>query len=198
MSTAAPPARYTAADLLRMPDRDRYELVNGQLVELKVSLWSSYVAGLICNLLQNFCQPKRLGWVLPEGTAFQCFPDAPEKVRKPDTSFIRKDRMPLDRAFEEGFIRVAPDLAVEVISPNDTAYQVDEKVQAYLRAGVRLVWVVNPDARTVEVHRHNDTGVILRESDELTGEEVLPGFTCRVSELFVPPFGAEVPSGSRP
>jgi Uma2 family endonuclease len=139
-----------------------------------------------------------LGWVLPEGTAYQCFPDAPEKVRKPDTSFVSKERIPLDRAFDKGFIRVAPDLAAEVISPNDIAYEVDEKVQAFLRAGTRLVWVINPDARTVQVHRQSDRGVILRESDELTGEEVLPGFRCRVSELFVPPFEAasEAPAPS--
>jgi Uma2 family endonuclease len=173
-----------------MPDGDRYELVDGQLVERRMSLWSSYVSGEIYALVRAFCRAKGLGWVLPEGTGYQCFPDAPDKVRKPDTSFISKERMPLERASEEGFIRVAPDLAVEVISPNDTAYEVDEKVQAYLRAGVRLVWVVNPDARAVAVHRQTEIGDILRESDELTGEEVLPGFRCRVSELFVPPFEA--------
>jgi Uma2 family endonuclease len=181
-----------------MPEREWYELTAGQLVERERSLWSSHVAGLVHALLHSFCHSKRAGWVLTGGTGYQCFPDAPENVRKPDASFVSKERMPLDRAFEAGFIRVAPDLAVEVVSPNDMAYKVDEKVQAYLRAGVRLVWVVNPDARTVEVHRQTDKGVILREGDELTGEEVLPGFRCQVSELFVPPFEAEAPSGSRP
>jgi Uma2 family endonuclease len=188
MRTAAPPARFTAADLLLMPDGDRYELVVGQLVERKRGLWSSYVAGLVHGLLHSFCHGKGVGWALAGGIGYHCFPDAPQNVRKPDASLLRKARMPLDRAFEEGFVRVAPDLAVEVISPNDKAYEVDEKVQAYLRAGVRLVWVINPDARTVKVHRQTDVGVILRESDELTGEDVLPGFSCAVSELFLPPF----------
>jgi Uma2 family endonuclease len=195
MSAVAPPTRVTPADLLRMPDRKRYELVNGQLVERKMSLWSSYVGGEIHALLRNFCRPKGLGWVLPEGTGYQCFPDEPFKVRKPDTSFIARERMPLARATEEGFITVAPDLAAEVVSPNDIAYEVEEKVQAFLRAGVRVVWVVIPPTRTVEVHRRDGGGVILREDDELTGDDVIPGFRCRVGDLFVPPF-EPMPNGT--
>ena len=79
---------------------------------------------------------------------------------------------------------------IEVISPNDTAYEVDEKVQLYLDAGTRLVWVVNPQQRTVEVHRPTSLGSILREQDELTGEDVVPGFACRVGDFFAPPPGA--------
>jgi Uma2 family endonuclease len=188
MSAVPPPTRYTPEDLQRMADADCYELVNGQLVELNKSLWSSHVAGEIHILLSNFCGPKGLGWVLPGGASYQCFPEEPTNVRKPDTSFIARERMPLARATEEGFITVAPDLAAEVVSPNDIAYEVEEKVQALLRAGVRVVWVVIPPTRTVKVHRRDGGGVILREGDELTGEDVIPGFRCRVSDLFVPPF----------
>ena len=152
-----------------------------------MSLWSSYVAGEIHGQLRDFSRGKKRGWLLPADASYQCFPDDPGKVRRPDVSFIRLERLSLAQASEEGHITIAPDLAVEVVSPNDNLYDVDEKVQAYLRAGVCLVWVVNPRARTVEVHRAKGMGTILREQDELSGEDVLPGFRCRVSDLFVAP-----------
>ena len=189
MSTAAAPKRYTPQDLLTMPDGDRYELVDGQLVERNMSFWSSYVAGEIYRLLSSHVRENQQGWVLPEGTSYQCFPDSPTKVRKPDDSFIRRERLTLAQATEEGHISIAPDLAVEVVSPNDTAYDIAVKVQELLAAGVRLIWVVIPADRRVEVHRLRGPGTILRENDELTGEDVLPGFRCRVGDLFLPPPG---------
>jgi Uma2 family endonuclease len=195
MSTVAAPTRYTPEDLLKMPDGDRYELVDGQLVEHTMSTWSSYVAGKMYGQLDSHCQANKAGWVLPEGTTYQCFPDAPNKVRKADVSFIRRERMSLQQATAEGHLPIYPDLAVEVLSPNDLAYEVDAKVQEYLTAGARLVWVVNPQARTVEVHRPQGTGTILRENDELDGEDVLPGFRCRVGDLFLPPPGVGPTAG---
>lgn len=196
MSAIAPTKTYSPEDLLRMPDGDRYELVNGQLVERNMSLWSSYVAGQASRRLGNYAFDHRSGWVLPEGTSYQCFPDEPNKVRKADVSFIRLDRLSLAQATEEGHVPIAPDLAVEVMSPNDLAYEVDEKVQDYLRAGVTLVWVINPHARTVKVHRREGAGTILGENAELSGEEVVPGFRCRVSDLFVPPTEAPLSASS--
>jgi Uma2 family endonuclease len=87
----------------------------------------------------------------------------------------------------QGHCRIAPDLVAEVVSPNDLIYEVAARVAEYLGAGVRLVWVVNPADRTVQVHRQGGTGTILREADELAGEEVLPGFRCQVGELFLAP-----------
>jgi Uma2 family endonuclease len=198
MSTAAPPTRYTPEDLLRMPDGDRYELVDGRLVERIMSTWSSYVAGKVYSRLDSFCQASPRGWVLPEGTSYQCFTDSPSKVRRADVSFIRADRLTLAQATAEGHLPIAPDLAVEVISPNDLAYDVDQKAEEFLQAGARMVWVVNPQTRTVEVHRPQKTGTILREGDDLDGEDVLPGFRCRIAELFQPPPGVgSVPNGAQ-
>ena len=104
-------------------------------------------------------------------------------MRRPDVSFIRKERLP-EGPTSEGYIYIPPDLAVEVISPNDLAYEVDHKVVEYLDAGVALVWVINPEARTVRIHRRSGSLGWLREEDELSGEDVLPGFRCRVSKLF--------------
>jgi len=182
---------YSPQDLLTMPEGKFYELVDGRLVERKMSIWSSYVAGIIFQLLNTFCREHRLGWVFPEGTSFQCFPMHPNLVRKPDVSLIRLHRLSLAQATTEGHCPVAPDLAVEVVSPNDTAYEIDEKVRDFLHAGVPLVWVVNPEQRTVEIHRAGGMGAILRENDEISGEDVVPGFRCRVGDFTQLPPGVE-------
>ena len=79
---------------------------------------------------------------------------------------------------------LAPDLAVEVISPNDLASEVNEKIDEYLSAGVSLVWVIDPDSKTVSVYRKDGSTARLRESDELSGEDVIPGFSCKVNDIF--------------
>jgi Uma2 family endonuclease len=171
-----------------MPDGDRYELVDGQLVEHNMSFWACYVTVEILRRLGDHCHAHNLGWVSAE-TTYQCFPDAPNKVRRPDATFIRLGRISLEQATAEGHTLIAPDLAVEIVSPNDSMYEVQEKVQEYLRAGVPLVWIVNPQTRIVEVYRAKGQGTILRESDDLDGEDVVRGFHCRVGDLFKPPAG---------
>ncbi len=185
MNAMTTKTRYTPEDLLSMPDGDRYELVDGKLVERMVSKLSGYVAGLIHNLLQTYCDAHRLGWVFPEGVTYRCFPREPEKVRKADVSFIRRKRLTLDEMLADGHTSQAPDLAVEVISPKDLAYEVDQKTQDWLEAGVHLVWIVNPKTRTTAVHKPNTPGVVLRENDTLGGDDVLPGFHCRVADFFL-------------
>ena len=179
-------AEWEPEDLLTMTDGDRFELVDAQLVELKKGNWGSYVAGTIHQRLRNWTETRRLGWVYLGGASYQCFPDAPKKVRRPDVSFVRLERMPLDEAMSDGHIGIAPDLAVEVISPNDLAYEIDEKVDEYETAGVKLIWIVNPETKAVRVHRADGSVRVLREKDELDGEDVLPGFRCRVADLFLP------------
>jgi Uma2 family endonuclease len=189
MATAEIQKKYTAADLLAMPDGDHYELVDGQLVEKQMSTWASYVTGKLQRLLGNFSEANQSGWVLSEGEGYQCFANDPNRVRRPDVSFIRRGRLSLEQALTEGYNSVVPDLIVEVLSPNDLIYKVHKKVQQWLQAGVRLAWVVNPETRTVEVHRLQGAGTILREEGFLEGEDVLPGFRCAVRELFEPPAG---------
>src|SRR5579885_3451928 len=174
---------YTPEDLLRMPEGDLYELVDGHLVERKMGARSSFIGGVLLGLLLRFLAQRPLGWAWPADCGYQCFPDAPNKVRKPDVSFLRFGRLPGDR-LPPGHIPIPPDLAVEVISPNDLADEVDEKVEEYLGAGVRLAWVVHPQNRTVLIYRPNGSVSGLRERDELDGEDVLPGFRCRVAEVF--------------
>jgi Uma2 family endonuclease len=189
MSSTTAATQYTPEDLLRMPDGDRYELVNGNLLERNMSFWSSYIAGELHRLLSTHCREKKLGWVVPEGTSYQCFPQEPKMVRRADVSYLWPERLSSEQALEEGHLLLAPDLVAEVVSPNDLYYEVEDKVNEWLQAGVRLVWVVNPRTRQVRVFRANGTDVTLREQDELSGEDVVAGFRCRVGDLFLPPPG---------
>lgn len=178
---------YTPDELAIMPDGESFELVDGHLVERKMGNESSLIGGRIYGLLFVFLSAHRLGKLFPADAGFQCFADDRDRVRKPDVSFIRAGRLPGDRP-AKGFDRIAPDLVVEVVSPGDTAEEVREKVQEYLVAGVRLVWVVYPSTRTVAVHRPRSSTAgsasDLSGDDVITGEEVLPGFTCPVREFF--------------
>jgi Uma2 family endonuclease len=174
----------TPDDLLNMGDDGKgYELVDGRLVVTNRSVLSCLVAGRLFTLLAVYCEANRLGWLLPQDSGFQYDPNSPRKVRKPDAAFIRRERLP-ESAWSDGYCHVVPDLAVEVISPNDTFDEVDTKVEEYLRLGVQLVWVVSLQTRQVYVHRRDGTIAKVRENGELTGENLIPGFRCRVSELF--------------
>jgi Uma2 family endonuclease len=187
MTTAAPKAVLTPEDLLNLPDAVNYELVDGQLVERHMGSESSAIGAAIAAVLFTFVKQRRAGHVFNTECGYQCFRDTPNKVRKPDVSFIRSGRLP-DERIPQGHTKIAPDLAVEVISPGDLAYEVDEKVQEYLDAGVRLIWIVNPKTRSVRIHRPQNApqGAIsaLSEPDTISGEDVLPGFECKVREFF--------------
>ncbi|GBD36874.1 hypothetical protein HRbin36_02002 [bacterium HR36] len=176
----------TPEDLLRMPkeERRRYELVDGQLVEKGMAATSSAVGAKLIASLASYVEQTQAGLVFQSEQGYQCFPGRPRTVRFPDVSFIRRERLRPEMA--EGHIRVAPDLVVEVLSPNDVSREVSRRIRDYLEAGVRVLWVVDCEARTVQVYRQGRQGVILTEADELEGEEVLPGFRVAVRELFRP------------
>ena len=172
MSVAAP---VTAEQLLKMPDDGhRYELVAGELKKTALGGWEhGVVGGRLGALLGHHVCQRRLGEVLLAGTGFVLARN-PDTVRAPDIAFIEKDRVaaaPREEAFWPG----APDLAVEVVSPSDTVNEVDEKVKAWLDAGTRVVWVVNPKGRTVTVYRSSTDIEILTEDNELSGGDVVQG-----------------------
>jgi len=190
MSTLATKTPYTPNDLLLMRNAVAYELVAGELVERNTSYWTSYIGSIISYLLNSFCLQNKRGWVAAADASFQCFPDDPQKVRRADVSFIRLDRLTSETATAKGHMPIAPDLAVEVVSPGDLYYEVDPKTEEWLAAGAQLVWIVNPRNRTVKVCRADGTTTLLHENGELTGENLIPGFYCRVGELFLLPTDA--------
>ena len=173
-------AGYTADDLLRMAEGERYELVDGELVERGMGALSGWVGGEVFGRIREYAR-QHGGWAFGDGVGYRCYTDDPERVHKPDASFVGADRLPSP---PEGYITIAPDLAVEVVSPNDIYYEVEAKVDEYLSAGVRLVWVVNPVNKSVRVFQPGRIVGEFGPDDELTGGDVMPGFTCRVRALF--------------
>ena len=197
MSTAvATKTHYTPEDLLAMPDGKSYELAGGLLVERNMGLESSWVGGRLLSRLDRFCEEHEVGWAFPADDGYQCFPHDPGLVRRPDVSFIRRGRLP-GEVLPTGWGKIAPDLAVEVVSPNDSADQLEQKLDDYQKAAVPLVWVVNLKSRTVMVYRGDGSVSRLRESDELSGEGVIPGFRCPVQEI-LPPRNAAAPVSITP
>jgi Uma2 family endonuclease len=199
MSTAVAtePRTYSPEDLLAMPDSKSYELVDGRLVERKMGAESSLIGTRLCSRLDLFSQGKTLGLVWGADNGYQCFRHAPRRVRKPDVSFIRSGRLPGD-APPEGWIRIEPDLAVEVISPGDTAEALEEKLDDYRKAGVPLLWVIYPKARKARVFRREGQATELGEDGVLSGEDVLPGFACPLREILPPKPESTEPAATEP
>ncbi|MEN6495510.1 MAG: Uma2 family endonuclease [Thermoguttaceae bacterium] len=181
MSTITP---VTAEQLLRMPDDGfRYELVAGELKKMTPSGWvHGAVGGRLHVLLGQQVLEHRLGEIFFAETGFLLSRD-PDTVRAPDIAFIRKDHLPASPP-QEAFWPGAPDLAVEVASPGDMVREIDDKVKAWLHAGAMAVWVVNPTWQSVTVYRSSTDIRVLTVNDELTGEDIVPGFRCRVAEIF--------------
>jgi Uma2 family endonuclease len=182
MSTVAEQI-YTPEDLLAMPNRKKYELVDGHLVERRTSLLSNWMAGSLHRFIDVVVDERQLGWAWPAGQGYVCFPESPRMMRIPDVSFVSNVRLPKGPT-SEGYIYIAPDLAVEVVSPNDTASEVLNKVLEYLDAGVALVWVIDPEELTAQVYRRDGSTRLVREDGELSGEEVLPGFCRKLTTIF--------------
>lgn len=164
----------------------RFEVVQGELVERNMGMESSWIGYQISRLLGNYVMDRSLGYIFPSDAGYQCFPDDPKKLRKPDVSFIALGRMPAT-GIPQGFLNIAPDLAVEVVSPNDLYSEVMTKVEEYLSVGVKLVWVVLPGLRQIQVFRADSTSTVLHGQDQLSGEQVVPGFSCLVESVFPPP-----------
>jgi Uma2 family endonuclease len=174
---------YTAEDLLHLQDGGHFELLDGRLVEKNMGAKASVIAANIIALIRPFVRAHRLGMVFDSDCGYQIFANR-KRVRKPDVSVSHRGRLPDDKP-PGGHVQVPPDLVVEVVSPNDLAEEVAAKVLEWLRAQVRLVWVVYPDSLTVHVFRPGGGAAYLCPGDQVSGEDVLPNLTCQVEEFFV-------------
>jgi Uma2 family endonuclease len=161
-----------------------YEVVDGKLVEKQLAFASGKSAVRITTALQNFLDQHPLGDLSSEAT-FRCFPRKPDQIRRPDISFVSSARLNLIP--DEGHVPIQPDLAIEVISPTDTVYALDEKLLDYASAGVPLVWVFNPIARLVRVYKPDGSSRTFGEADILDGGDVLPGFAVVVRNMLPKP-----------
>ncbi|MHC4974711.1 MAG: Uma2 family endonuclease [Planctomycetota bacterium] len=171
----------TAEELLRAGDIGRCELVRGELrTMIPPGAKHGWIAINVTGPILNHVKANDLGRVYAAETGFQLSRD-PDTVRAPDVAFVRSDRPgPPDSGYYPG----APDLAVEVLSPDDRPGYVRDKVAEWLEAGARAVWVVDPSARTVTVHEPGGEPCVLDEAAALPGGDVLPGFELPVAEIF--------------
>jgi Uma2 family endonuclease len=175
----------TAEELWEVPEipGKRFELVRGELVEMPGSgALHNLLAFSIAILLREHVRRRNLGVVCVDGAAYTLARD-PDLVRIPAASFVAQERVP-EGGVPAGPWPLAPDLAVEIVSPHDRADDVHDKVAEYMDAGTRLVWVLWPKRRTVTEHATGSIARKLGPGDELSGGDVLPGFRVQVARLF--------------
>jgi Uma2 family endonuclease len=173
----------TAEEFFQMPepaDGSQQELVRGVIITMPPPGGQH---GVCCAKLSrrigNFVEEHGFGTITCNDTGFITERD-PDSVRGPDVAYWSKERLPKVPA---GYIEIPPDLLVEVVSPGDHFSRIQTKLRQYLARGVRLVWVVDPEDRSVSVYHSSRQLTILTETDTLTGEDVLPGFSCPVASL---------------
>ncbi len=172
----------TADFLLRTPDLGRCELVCGELIRMPFAGYEhGAVISNVAGLLGTFVSQAGLGQVVGAGTGFHIAHD-PDTVRAPDVAFVAADRLPSPEP--KGFFPGPPDLAVEVVSPDDRDSEVQAKVKSWLDAGCQIVWLVDPRRQTVQVFQSRSEARVLGLSDRLSGEPLLPGFSLAVAEIF--------------
>jgi len=172
----------TAEQLLEMGDIGRCELIAGEIVHLSPASYDhGDIAMEIGALLRNFVRPRRLGKVLAAETGFRIRRN-PDTVRAPDAAFVCSERIP--KRGTKGFFDGEPDLAVEVLSPSDGKTDVANKVNDWLEAGAVSVWVVDPTAQTIAVHRSGAKTDRYGGKDMLDDEPTLPGFELSLEDLF--------------
>lgn len=174
----------TAEELLRMPDEAcRHELIKGDLITMTPAGFGHGAVVLkIAGPLWQHVESRKLGLVLAAETGFRLASN-PDTVRAPDVSFVRRDRLP-EGGLTTAFFAGAPDLAVEVLSPDDRVFDVEQKIADWLAAGASAVWVVNPKSRTIAIHRPDNAPQTLVVPDTLDGGDVVPGFRLPVADIF--------------
>jgi Uma2 family endonuclease len=175
----------TAEELWEMPDvsGQRFELIDGEVVEVPgAGALHAMIVFALARLLEDFVRQHDLGLVIPDGLAYVLW-RGPDQVRIPDVSFVSWDRVP-EEGIPEGFWEGAPTLAIEVVSPNDRADDIHHRVQDYLQAGSKQVWVLWPRHQSLSVYRPDADTRELGPDALLDGADILPGFSVRVGDLF--------------
>jgi Uma2 family endonuclease len=175
----------TAEELAELPDDGfHYELVRGEVERMPPpGAEHGEIGGELFWRLGHHVSTNRLGRVYLAETGFRLASE-PDTVRAPDVAFVQTDRLP-PKGERVGYLSIPPDLAGEVISPNDRASKISEKVAEYLAFGVRAVWIIDPRLQTVTIYEANRHPRVLVVGDTLDGGDVVPGFQMAVADLFV-------------
>ncbi len=186
MATASQTKLMTAAEFLAANlGEGVFELVRGEVIEVPPPRPDH---GIVCanasGILWDYGRRSGYGYALSNDSAVMTERD-PDTVRGADVSFYSHARWPISQV-TGGIIPVAPDLAVEVLSPSNRGVSILRKVTEYLEAGVLMVWVINPRRRQVTIYRHSEDDMVVRDSEFLENLPELPGFRCAVSDFFPP------------
>jgi Uma2 family endonuclease len=178
-----PPGMATDEDAILLQEREGpiCEVIDGILVEKVMSSYESVLALLIAQWLNAYLEKHPLGVALGADGMLRILP---KRTRVPDISFIRWERFPKRKLPRDRVFNVAPDLAIEILSPGNTPAEMDLKLKDYFRAGTHLVWVIDPDGRTAKVSTSPKDFTAIKESGVLDGGEVLPGFRFKLKDLF--------------
>jgi len=172
--------KMTIEEVSRLPkDGYKYELIGGEVRMTPAGLQHERIGGDLYFEIRKYLEKQPIGHLYGSSAGYQLSSD---DLLSPDISFVRLDRLPGGQD-PEGYADFAPDLAVEIVSPNDRLTEIEEKVQLYLRHGTRLVWVINPRLRSATVYHPDGAARLLRADDALNGEDVLPGFTCPLAGI---------------
>ena len=175
---------WTDEAFMALPDDGHhYEVINGELIDMGNSgALHGYVCSLALAALAGYILPKKLGVILDSSTAFKM---KNGNKRSPDIAFFAKERLQGIAVLPSGYLDGAPDLAVEVLSPGNTVEEIDDKLTEYFENGSRLVWVIHPTQHYVLVYRSaHEPDRLLKGKDSLDGEEVIPGFSLAIADLF--------------
>ena len=178
-----PPGTATEEDVLELDRRDGRgcELIDGTLVEKASGAAESYVSWVLGHLMGLYLDQHNLGICLnPDGL----LRISPGLIRMPDLSFISWDKFPGRKVPLKPIWDLYPDLAIEIISENNTPAEIERKLSEYFQSGIRLAWVIDPRKRTARVYKSARRSTLLRERQSLDGGDVLPGFSVRLADLF--------------
>lgn len=173
----------TAEDLFEMGSDSGYELIRGELVPMPpTNHRASSLAAWLIYKLGSHVYPHQLGKISSSDGGYILSRD-PDIMVAPDVAFVREDRMP-SSVEQSKFLELAPDLVVEVVSPSDRFTDLHDKVMLYLNAGVQIVWVVDPERKTITEYTPDSPTRAFNVGDTIGGGDILPGFELSVSELF--------------
>jgi Uma2 family endonuclease len=181
--TAVPSKKLiTGEEFFRMPNIGSAELIAGEIVtHMPTGHPHGFIESMIAFFLNLFIRQHKLGRVLTGEVGIYTRRN-PDQIRAADVAFISHER--LSQAQEEGFLDVAPELIVEIMSPANTWTEAQEKLAEYFAIGVNVVWIVDPQLEQVHVYRSVEQFKLLQKQDELTSEEILPGFSVALTEIF--------------
>lgn len=179
------PGTATEQDVLEIEAKENrlFELVDGVLVEKATGFWESVLAAAISSALREFVVPRKLGVVAGADGMVRLFPHL-NLIRMPDVVYVSNERLTASNARGRAVPQLAPDLAVEVLSEGNTVGEMSRKRREYFEAGVRLIWIVDPQLRTIDVYTSVQEIKTLREGQTLDGGSVLPGFSLELGPLF--------------